>query len=119
MARTAFKIGDPAVFRKQKTSEDPGPRARDIRPSKAGEDYTYFLDKLWVVEDILADGRLLVATRRGKRHLVDPDDPHLRRPNILERLRFGSRFPKLEDLPPRGEGEQVDGEQIDGEQRAG
>lgn len=112
MARTAFKIGDPAVFRKQKTSEDPGPRARDIRPSKAGEDYTYFVDKLWVVEDILEDGRLLVATRRGKRHVVDPDDPHLRRPNLLERLRFGSRFPKLEELPPRETGRD------DGEQRA-
>ncbi len=79
MGSRRFLAGDWVIYRKPKHSTKPGPRARDIKPTRYGEDYTYFVTKFWIVEDVLEDGRLRVRTRRGKTHLLDAADRNLRR----------------------------------------
>ena len=49
-----------------------------------------------MVQHIRVDGRLELKTRRGKRHIIAPDDPHLRRANLIERLLTGWRFPRYD-----------------------
>lgn len=103
MIRGSVKVGQPVVFRKQKASDSPGPRARAIQPCPRGEDYRYFVDKLWAVAEILDDGRLVLVTRTGKRHVIERDHPGLRRPTWLERLRYRLRFPRVGDGPRDGD----------------
>lgn len=94
--RTDLKVGDGVVYRKQKVSARPGPRAYGIRPNgQEGEDYCYFVDKFWKVENVLRDGRIVVTTRTQKRHYLQPDDPNLRKAGLIIRLRFRNRFPEL------------------------
>ncbi len=90
--QTTFQPGDCVIFRMPKTSVHPGPRARNVRPARFGDTYRYTVDKCWVVQDILEDGRLVLRTRRGKIHTVDPNDPRLRRPSWWELLRYRQRF---------------------------
>ncbi len=85
--------GDLVVYRKLKCTPRPGPRAADLSPSPHGEDYVYYVDKFWVVEDC-DDDTIVVLTRRGKRHYLQRDDPRLRRPSLWERIRYGAHFPK-------------------------
>src|SRR5271156_5579264 len=56
-------VGDRIVYRKTKFSPLPGARAHHITASDKGENYTYLVDKYWVVADVLDDGRLLAKTR--------------------------------------------------------
>ena len=95
-----IKPGDPVIYTLWKRSSAPGPRATSIHAAKNGDDYYYQVDKFWLVEKILENGRLRLRTRRGKIHDVDPADQNLRTPRFWERLFWRSRFPKLE---PRGE----------------
>jgi hypothetical protein len=99
-AREAFsaahlEVGDAIVYRKQKTSTRPSPRAYAIRPAGQGDDYSYFVDKFWTVENVLSDGRLVVTTRTRKHHYLRPDDPNLRKAGLIVRLRYRRRFPEL------------------------
>ena len=91
-----FEPGDWVVYRKTKHSEQPGPRASNVAPARHGEGYTYTIDKYWVVRDVLPDGQLLIRTRRGKEHVVSPNDPVLRRANLLQRLLHRARFTAIE-----------------------
>lgn len=94
--RRKFKPGSIVVYRKLKHSACPGPRARDIRPSQAGESYSYQVDKFWVVDESPGEpNKLLLRTRRGKTHVVDVDDPNLRRPGWITRLLYARRFSEL------------------------
>ena len=68
---SSFKPGDPVIFRMTKQSTDPGPRAVDIHPAPAGEMYSYQVDKFWTVIEVLADGKVMLVTRRGKQRTVD------------------------------------------------
>jgi hypothetical protein len=88
-----FQIGDQVIFTKSKHSLAPGPRAREVMPEAGGDGYSYLVEKLWVVEDRSSDGRLVLRTRRGKRHEVSERDQRLRRANLWERFRFRGRFP--------------------------
>ena len=88
-----FKEGDPVIYRRQKHSYHPGPRAEDIHPEYMGEGYRYVVDKFWVVDHIDEDGTLTLRTRTGKTHTIAPDDPRLRRPSMWERLRYRRKFP--------------------------
>jgi hypothetical protein len=90
-----YKSGDLVIFRKPKHTSRPGPRAEDIFPAPKGETYDYVVDKFWIVADVTEDGKLLLRTRKGKEHLVEPDDPKLRRAKWWERLVFSNKFPKL------------------------
>src|SRR6202451_2309884 len=88
-------VGDRIVYRKTKFSPLPGARAHHITASDKGENYTYLVDKYWVVADVLDDGRVLAKTRRGKLNYVRSDDPNLRRAGLIESLIHRDLFPSL------------------------
>ncbi len=85
------------IYHKQKSSPSPGPRAEEVVPAPHGEDYTYTVQKYWVVQEVLEDGRLRLTTRRGKQHVVAPDDVRLRRARWWERWLLASRFRAVEE----------------------
>lgn len=91
-----FKAGDWVVYRKTKQGPAPGPRARHVTASHKGDNYGYTVDKYWVVEDLLADGTVLLKTRRGKQNRLDSDDPALRKAGLLTRWMYRSRFLDIE-----------------------
>ena len=91
MDPTKLKIGDWVIYRKQKSSKAPGPRAVDVRASTGGETYQYMVEKFWVVEDI-GDDSMLLRTRRGKQNTIAFDDPRLRIPSWWEKLLYRQRF---------------------------
>ena len=93
-----FKVGDAVIFQISKVSADPGPRARDVHPSEFGETYRYLVDKHWRVAEVFADGSLALVTRRGKRHIIEANDPRLRHARWWERWLFRRRFPDLARL---------------------
>jgi hypothetical protein len=94
--RRPFNRGDWVVFRRMKHTTRPGRRARDVYATQNGDTYDYFIDKFWVVIEVLADGRLMLQTRRGKTHAVDANDFNLRHANWWDRLRYRSRFAQLQ-----------------------
>lgn len=93
---TNWKRGDWAVYRKSKNGSNPGRRASQVMASSKGESYCYIVDKFWIVDDVLSDGRLKLITARGKVHTIEPEDPNLRRPSILQRLLWRERFVAVE-----------------------
>ena len=94
--RKQFRQGDLVVYRKSKSSLHPGPRARDVRPAANGDNYSYIVDKFWVVEKALEDGTLLLKTRGDKTHEISTNDPNLRHASFWERIRYADRFPSLD-----------------------
>jgi hypothetical protein len=94
-----FEPGDVVVYRKHKSSLQPGPHARQIQPAVHGDSYSYLVDKFWRVDAVLPDDMLVVRTRRGKQHTLAAADPLLRRANWWERLLFRRRFPPREAGP--------------------
>jgi hypothetical protein len=98
MGKREFQIGDPVIFRVRKFTSHPGPRAQRVTPAPRGEFYEYEVDKFWVVAEVREDGRLRLLTRRGKEHVVDPDDPRLRRARWWERCWWRHKFPTLSEL---------------------
>ncbi|MCR9291532.1 MAG: hypothetical protein NXI32_02355 [bacterium] len=90
------KIGDKVVYAKDKHSGSPGQRAQEVTASPKGDLYNYIVEKYWVVKAIDHDGRLLLKTRRGKEHLISPNDPRLRLASIWERVFLSNRFPTLD-----------------------
>ena len=97
-----WQPGDWVIYRKQKHSKAPGPRAKAVRPASSGDRYAYVVDKYWIVDRSLEDGTLLLKTRRGKEHTVPVDDPNLRRPSWWERWLFAYRFSRVEKGPETG-----------------
>ena len=91
-----WKTGDWAVYRKSKQGANPGRRAAHVMASPKGETYGYVVDKFWVVDEVLVDGRLRLVTARGKLHVVSPDDPNLRRPGLVQRFLWRDRFALVE-----------------------
>jgi hypothetical protein len=96
-----FKPGDWVLYRKPKHSVIPGPRARDIAAASNGDEYSYVVTKFWTVEEVLADGRLKLRTRRGKTHLINPSDTNLKRIAWWKRWFYKSRF-RAPNLPAGG-----------------
>jgi hypothetical protein len=92
VAKKEFHQGDWVVYRKTKASVSPGPRAQNVTPAEHGDQYTYTVDKFWIVDDVLEDGSLRLITRRGKTHVVQPSDRNLHRASWWERLCFRKRF---------------------------
>jgi len=93
MERGRFSPGDPVVYRKFKHSSIPGPRARGVDPAPRGEEYTYSVDKFWVVVEMRNENSVLLATRRGKQHVVECSDPNLRHARWWEKLIYRDGFP--------------------------
>ena len=96
MTASKLSTGDWVIYRKQKISNSPGPRAKEVRASSGGETYQYMVDKFWVVEEVQDDG-LKLRTRRGKRNTISLDDPRLRIPSWWERLLYAGRFREVEN----------------------
>ena len=94
--KNKWSPGDWAVYRKSKRSTSPGPRAAHVVASSKGEEYTYVVDKFWVVQDLLPEDRLLLRTAKGKTHVIDSSDPNLRRASWLQRLVWRHRFHEVE-----------------------
>lgn len=92
----AFRPGDWVIYRKTKHSDHPGPRAHRIAPAAHGDEYTYVVDKFWVVAEVQQNGNLVIKTRRGKTHTVSPADSSLRKANWWERLWYRERFPETD-----------------------
>jgi hypothetical protein len=88
-----FRPGDCVIYRKQKLSTHPGLHARDIEPAPNGDTYSYLVDKFYRVIAVQPDQRIVVRTRRGREHILSPDDPALRHAHWWERLLLHSRFP--------------------------
>ena len=95
MAVRNAQVGDKVVFSKDKFSTIPGKRAREVAAAPKGENYSYIVEKFWLVKEVHATGTLLLLTRRGKEHTVAADDPRLRRANWLEKILYRKRFPSL------------------------
>lgn len=93
--RVKFAIGDRVIYTRDKYSNRPGPRAKNVSPTPHGETYAYQVDKFWVVNEFLPDGSIVLQTRRGKNHVVSSDDPRLRKASWWERLIYSSRFPEV------------------------
>lgn len=87
----SLRPGDWVVFRKQKFSASPGPRARRVVAAERGDTYQYVVDKYWVVQSLQDEG-LLLRTRTGKEHVVAADDPRLRLARWWERWLLADRF---------------------------
>ncbi|QDS90902.1 hypothetical protein EC9_51200 [Rosistilla ulvae] len=96
MIRPPYVPGDWVVYRKSKTGPQPGPRATQVHPSPKGEYYSYVVEKYWIVDQILSDGRLLLKTRRGKKHIIDSADPGLRHAGFLRRWMHRDRYTIIE-----------------------
>ena len=92
MARRSFQAGEFVVIRVWKRTKRPGARAQSVRPCSKGDTYVYFIEKVWRILEVMADGQLLLQTRRGKTHLIAAGDPNLRRLTIADRFRHRSRI---------------------------
>jgi hypothetical protein len=96
-----YKPGDFLIYKKQKRSGQPGPRAHSIAPAVQDEKFMYVVDKFWVVEQVHDDGTLDARTPGGKRHRLSTNDPNLRRPTWWQRIWYRSRFRQLmQDVDP-------------------
>ena len=95
--RATYNTGDWVVFRKTKFSERPTDRAVEVTPCPNGDGYTYQVDKFWVVESVRPDGRVVVRTRRGKRHEIDADDRRFRHASLWDRVVHRGRFHETSD----------------------
>jgi hypothetical protein len=100
MSSRHFRLGDLVVYSKEKHGLSPGPRAKEVLPAEHGDEYHYRVDKQWVVVATRDDGKIVLCTRRGKTHVVDPDDRALRRATLLDRLRYHRRFPHPDEARP-------------------
>lgn len=92
--RHGIEPGDFLIYRKSKVSQRPGPRARNVQASERGDDYYYEVDKYWTVADV-RDDELIAVTRTGKQVHLQPQDEHLRKAGLLDRVLHHSRFPSL------------------------
>lgn len=88
----SFTRGDIVVYSRQKQSNSPGPRARDVSASAGGETYSYIVDKFWIVAEV-GEQELKLLTRRGKEHTVDINDFRLKRPTFWQKLFLKYKFP--------------------------
>ena len=93
-----YQAGDLVVYTMPKMSPHPGPRARSIHPAQMGDDYSYVVDKFWMVACVLDHGSIRLVTRKGKTRVVAGNDPLLRKAGWWVRYRYSDRFPSREVL---------------------
>lgn len=104
MGQRPFRRGDQVIYRISKQSIHPGPRARDVSPSRHGDLYSYTVEKFWLVAEVEEErGTLRLVTRKGKAHHVDLHDPNIRHANWWERWWYACRFPSPESVAAESE----------------
>ena len=96
MKSNKYSEGQWVIYRKTKSSESPGPRAKNLRATSKGDSYHYFVDKFWIVAGILDEGFVKLRTRTGKTHLVSVEDNSLRTASWWERFAYRNRFREIE-----------------------
>ena len=85
-------VGARIVYRQEQVSTSPVAEARNVQPAERGEFYYYSLvDYLRVIE-VLRDGRLIAVTNDNRQFCFAPDDTHLRKARLLERVFHRARF---------------------------
>lgn len=89
-----FKKGDLVIYRMQKTSMRPSPRAKGVRPSEHGDRYTYVVDKYWTVARMIDQDTVEIIIRCGKIRRLPVIARQLRKAQPLERFRLRQRFPR-------------------------
>ena len=94
-----LNVGDKVIFAKEKTSLSPGKRAKEVSPAAKGDEYSYIVEKYWLVTELVDGNHARLVTRRGKEHTVTLDDPRLRRARWWERWLLRNRFPKRSAVP--------------------
>ena len=87
--------GVPIVYRMIESSTRLVARSQDLQPAEEGDLYCYLSTKYWRVEKVLQDGWVIAITPLMEHIYLRRDDPGLRKANLLERLRYGARFPHL------------------------
>jgi len=97
MVTNGLKPGDWVIYRKQKISSSPGPRAQNTIPASKGETYNYVVEKYWIVSEVTGNGQIQLVTRLGKQHVVPEDDLRMRRPKWWERWFYSDRFRAVEN----------------------
>ena len=97
--RDSFVPGDRVIYRLQKSSPRPGPRAEQVYAFPNGEGYSYIVLKAWTVAKLVGDDGLDVVTRSGKHRILRVNDPHLRRAGVLAACWFALRNHKLFPRP--------------------
>ena len=90
-----YKKGDWVIYHKAKSSTNPGPRAKIINPSSKGENYSYIVDKFWIVSKI-SENLLTLKTKTGKLHEVDSNDVNLRKANWFQKIIYNKRFKSIQ-----------------------
>ncbi len=93
--RRKLQVGAPVIYRKLESSTRPGRHACEVRPAEKGEFYYYLTKKYWRVEAIRPDGCIVTRSPFMEQFCLRPDDPNLRKANLIERLRYAARFPYL------------------------
>lgn len=89
LPNSKWGVGDRVVYHKPKHSDRPSPRAKQIHPARYGESYQYVIDKYWIVINVDEElQKLVVKTRRGKKHVLDMSDKHMRKAYIWEWHKF-------------------------------
>ena len=96
MRQRGYRRGDRVVYRRMKRKTHPSRRAQGIQPAVNGDDYSYYVEKFWVVSKVLENGRVLLRTPRGRMHIVAADDPKLRYANWIERIKYRANFLRSE-----------------------
>ncbi len=102
-----FHVGDVVIYKKQKVSTKPGPRAHDIAPAVQDGKFAYVVDKFWVVTDVRDDGTIVARTRRGKEHQINPSDPNLRSVSWWDRFWNRSEYRQLVESARRSDGQET------------
>ena len=77
------KLGD---SRKTRHSTHLGRHAQAVQASRTGDYYTYCVEEFWIVQDVFANGRLILETPGSKTHEVERSDPNLRRAPLWNRI---------------------------------
>jgi hypothetical protein len=96
MVAQQFQAGDWVIYRKTKHSRSPGPRAANIDAAPHGDEYSYTVDKFWVVVGVNDDGTMLLKTRGGKQHTIAVIDHKARKAGWWDRWRYKDRFESVE-----------------------
>ena len=91
--RRKWQVGAPVIYRKLEISTCPSRDAYEVRPAEKGEFYYYLTNKYWRVEAVRPDGWIVARSPFMEQFYLRPDDPNLRKANLIERLRYAPRFP--------------------------
>lgn len=88
-----IRVGAPVIYQVTETSTCPTDEAYDVYPAEHGDYYYYLTNKYWRVEEVRPDGWIVARSALMEHHYLRRDDPNLRKASLLERLRYGGRFP--------------------------